>query len=240
MYSDIIQGNTITSLIKYCRNSFQSLRQSMKISRKVYLITLMIPFSETNGFTVSVGHKNRALDFVFINLWPFRKKELSATMASFYLFSVVAHELKHVQILEEWYEGKTDTFGVLFSEWAVKHVGGEGFFNTIIRFYFSSKGTSQLRKKRYDVSPIELICYHFGFQKSFDYYAHLLSQQELEIVSTFFLLEPKIMQTFLTRFLFECSSRFLLTGRISSQRNLGFMTICADWQISTVLKRLII
>lgn len=184
MYNNIIQSHTIISLIKYCRNTFQYLRQSMKISRKVCLIPLTIPFSETNGFTVSLGLKNKALDFIFINLWPFRKKESSATMISFYLFSVIAHELKHVKILEDWYNGKTDTFGILFSSWAVNHTGGEGFFNRIIRFYFSSKGTSQLRKKRYDVSPLELICYYFGFQESFNHYAHLLSQQEREIAST--------------------------------------------------------
>lgn len=181
----ILSNHTVPSLIKYSYSIFRYLHRSLGITQKVYLFPLLVPFSNTNGFTVSIGRKNHSMDIICVNLWPFRKTPKTTTaMTSFYLFSVIAHELQHIRILQDWYAGKTNDFGVIFSEWAVAHLRRKEIFGRLVHFYFSAKGTSSLRKRRYDVSPVELICYQYGFQTSYNYHEHLLSSQELNIAKT--------------------------------------------------------
>lgn len=174
-----------TQIKRHCKSVFLKLKEKLDISGKVNLITLSIPFSSANGFTLSIGKKDNAFYFVVLNLAPFKKKyRTSSTLAHFFLYSVIAHELKHIKILEEWYNGELNETGVLFSEWALYHLGNGLFLDRVIRSYLAFRETSSFRKKRYDVSPIELLCYNFGFQEAYSIYSNQFSEDELNIVST--------------------------------------------------------
>ena len=174
------------SFIKYTREViFHELQKKLEIKRKMLFIPLPIPFLQINGFTLSLGQKNKAINIVIINLWPYRKSaKNSICMSCFYLYSVVAHELKHVKIIQDWYEGKRADYDILFSEWVLRHIY-EGFFlDRIIRFYLLSKDTSAIKRKIHTVSPIELKCYRYGFSESYKRFSHMLDENEKNIAKT--------------------------------------------------------
>lgn len=177
--------SSLASYKKYCYAVFEELRESLKIRRKVRLISIPIPFSSFNGFAISAGKQNKSFDVVFVNLWPYlRSRKGSQTMPLFYLYSVVAHELKHIKILQDWYDGINCEFDVLFSQWTLNHFLSGFFVERMARNYLLFRGASELKKRRYDVSPIELLCYQFGFQEAFIHFSDLFDSHELELAQT--------------------------------------------------------
>lgn len=182
---NVFKKETIRELRNRCRQIYLQLRESMKITRKICLLPLYIPFSEINGLTVTIGAKNKSVDLIIVNLRPYQNSHnQTLAMTSFFLHSVIAHELKHIQLMEEWYSGRTNEFSILFSEWAQKHICKGILRIQPIRSYLALKGASTLRKQRYAVSPIELICYRYGFQEAFNQQSSFLNAKEVEIAKT--------------------------------------------------------
>lgn len=172
-------------LAAYCRSVFNEQIQLLKIRKKVHLIPIAVPFSLLNGFTLCLGIRRKTVQLVLINLWPFRfSTKKSLALQNFFLSSVVAHELFHIKIIQDWETGKTEDFQILFSEWAVDHCHERFFPNQLVRRYLSFKEASALRKKRYAVSPIELLCFQYGFQQAFHYCEKSFDEQDLHLSRT--------------------------------------------------------
>lgn len=174
-----------TEAKQYASVLFNTLLGTLNITRKVRVLTIRIPFCSVNGFTVSFGRKNRLSDLVIINISPYvANSGLTPQMARFFLHSVIAHELKHIQILQDWYTGVSTDFRILFSQWALDHVRTRFQPDCIIRHYLSYKGASVLRRKRYDVSSMELCCFQYGFQEAMRALGSTLDDEDKTLAQT--------------------------------------------------------